>query len=71
MKQDMPSSGGKHSVSETNEMPTRNSRKNNNMQSGSHDNPSGDAARGYTNGEKIGSMGKDNMKIKHTNSGSY
>jgi hypothetical protein len=68
---ELPASGGKHVVPEGADMPTRNTRKNLNGKAGGHDHPSKDVERGYTNGEKFGPSGKDNMGIKKTNPGSY
>lgn len=39
------------------QLPTQNARKHNDH-AGSHDEPKGDVARGYTGGEKIGKQGK-------------
>lgn len=68
MKTEMPVSGGKDKLAEGDaQMPTQNSKKNLYGTAGATDNPSGDAARGYTMGEDIGSMGKDNFKIRQQN----
>lgn len=69
MKNDMPVSGGKVSAPTDNQMPNQNSKKNLNLAAGggNSESPSGDAARGYTMGEDIGSMGKDNFKIRQQN----
>ncbi len=69
MKNDMPVSGGKESAPEGNQMPMQNTKKNLYLSAGggNEESPSGDAARGYTGGDDIGSMGKDNFKIRQQN----
>lgn len=47
------------------QMPTHNSRKNLNEMAGEgNSQPSKDTERGFTDGEKFGEAGKDNMKIR-------
>lgn len=70
MKNDMPTSGGKSKLKNGDaQMPNQNSKDNlyGMAGDGNGDNPSGDAARGYTMGEDIGKMGSDNFKIRQQN----
>ncbi len=70
MKNEMPVSGGKSKLKNGDaQMPNQNSHENlyGMAGSGNGDSPSGDAARGYTGGEEIAPMGKDNFKIRQQN----
>jgi hypothetical protein len=73
MKNDAKGSGGKNPEAEGTDMPTRNNRKNLNLQAGSGNSDSKPGLEGgYTGGEKIGpSGGKDTMKIRQQNPNRY
>ena len=70
---DLPNSGGKHKLGEKeSQMPHRNMRGPLNGSAGSHDNPTKDTTRGYTEGNFFGpGIGPDNMKINKSHSGKY